>query len=139
MPHPKSPGPELKGDASAAAQPRSGAAQCAANTRSVSAPTTQPDLDEVESELTPGMQVRVVGLRNAREHNGKEGVLISPVVKENTKRWNLRLLTGELLALKPDNLQVCGGGPSMQAMIMALERAGEYDKAAMLRSVIPEC
>ena len=88
--------------------------------------------------LTPGMQVRVSGLRNAREHNGKEGVLISCVTKEGVKRWNLRLLTGELLALKPENLEKCSAGPSMHAMVQALERAGEHDKAAMLRSVLPD-
>ena len=85
------------------------------------------------------MQVRVSGLQNARQHNGKEGVLISSVVKDGVKRWNLRLLTGELLALKAGNLEVSGGrAPSMQAMIEALERAGEHDKAAMLRAVLPD-
>jgi len=84
------------------------------------------------------MQVRVCGLRSARQHNGKEAVLISPVVKDGVERWNVRLLSGELLALKPDNLQACRAGPSMRAMVQALERAGEHDKAAMLRSVIPE-
>ena len=84
------------------------------------------------------MQVRVHGLQNAKQHNGKEGVLISSCVKDHVTRWNLRLLTGELLALKPENLEECGGAPSMQAMIQALERAGELDKAAMLRAVMPE-
>lgn len=83
------------------------------------------------------MQVKVTGLRNAREHNGKEGVLISSCVKDRVKRWNLRLLSGELLALKPENLEVCGAAPSMRAMVQALERAGEHEKAMMLRSVIP--
>jgi hypothetical protein len=65
-------------------------------------------------------------------------VLISPVVKDGVKRWNLRLLTGELLALKAENLEREGGGPSMKAMVQALERAGEHEKAAMLRSVLPD-
>ena len=84
------------------------------------------------------MKVKVTGLRNAKEHNGKDGVLISPVVKDGVKRWNLRLLTGELLALKAENLEREGGGPSMKAMVQALERAGEHEKAAMLRSVLPD-
>ena len=86
------------------------------------------------------MQVRVTGLQKAREHNGKEGVLISSVVKDGVKRWNLRLLSGELLALKAENLEVSSGhrAPSMQAMIEALERAGEHDKASMLRAVLPD-
>ena len=84
------------------------------------------------------MQVRVVGLQGAKQHNGKDGVLISLGVKDGVRRWNLRLLTGELLALKPDNLEVCGKAPSMQAMVAALERAGEHEKAAMLRSVLPD-
>ena len=50
----------------------------------------------------------------------------------------LRLLTGELLALKAENLEREGGGPSMKAMVQALERAGEHEKAAMLRSVLPD-
>ena len=53
-------------------------------------------------------------------------------------RWNLRLKSGELLALKPSNLEALESGPSMQKMIDALERAGEIDKAAMLRSVLPD-
>ena len=85
------------------------------------------------------MQVRVAGLQNAREHNGKDGILISPVVKKGVKRWNLRLLSGELLALKPENLQMCGSGaPPVEAMVKALERAGEHEKAAMLRAVLPD-
>lgn len=84
------------------------------------------------------MQVRVTGLQNARQHNGKEGVLISAVMKDGVKRWNLRLLSGELLALKPENLEVAGGAPSIQAMVQALERAGEHEKAAMLRGVLPD-
>ena len=91
-----------------------------------------------DGPLTPGMKVKVTGLRNAKEHNGKDGVLISPVVKDGVKRWNLRLLTGELLALKAENLEREGGGPSMKAMVQALERAGEHEKAAMLRSVLPD-
>ena len=87
------------------------------------------------------MQVRVHGLQGAREHNGKEGVLIAPVATQaNGIRWNLRLLTGELLALKPENLQRCGGraAPSILAMVEALERAGEHEKADMLRTVMPD-
>jgi hypothetical protein len=83
------------------------------------------------------MQVTVLGLRNARQHNGKEGVLISSGIKDNVRRWNLRLLTGELLALKPESLRVSGGTPSMQSMVDALESAGEHDKAAMLRAILP--
>jgi len=125
---------EPQGDADSDARLEPPETRSAINTR----PPPKPTAHDGRAEFTPGMQVRVIGLRNALEHNGREGVLISPVVKDHVKRWNLRLLTGELLALKPDNLQACGGGPSMQAMIMALERAGEYDKAAMLRSVIPD-
>lgn len=91
--------------------------------------------------LTPGMQVRIHSLQGAREHNGKEGVLIAPVATQSSgTRWNLRLLTGELLALKPENLRPCGGraAPSMHDMVAALERAGEYEKADMLRAVLPE-
>ena len=87
------------------------------------------------------MQVRIHGLQKANEHNGKEGVLIAPVATpDGSKRWNLRLLTGELLALKPDNIRACGKktAPSMRAMVEALERAGEHEKARMLRAVLPE-
>ena len=89
-------------------------------------------------EFTPGMKVRVRGLRSASHYNGKEGVLISSSVKDNVKRWNLRLLSGDLLALKPENMEAFEKAPSMQAMIRALERAGEHDKAAMLRAVLPD-
>ena len=93
---------------------------------------------DADEHLRPGMQVRIVGLQNAREHNGKGGVLIAPVATPSGTRWNLRLESGELLALKPTNLETSGVSPSMQKMIEALERAGELDKAAMLRSVLPD-
>ncbi len=90
-------------------------------------------------ELTPGMQVRVKGLERARQHNDKEGVLITPIITaEHGSRWNIRMLSGELLALKPENLEPCASAPSVQAMVDALERAGEHDKAALLRSMIPD-
>lgn len=101
-------------------------------------PAREGCIREPDAALAPGMQVRVIGLRRAQEHNSKEGVLISLGVKDNVRRWNLRLQTGELLALKPENLEVCGKAPSMQAMVLALERAGEYDKAALLRTVLPD-
>ena len=90
--------------------------------------------------FTAGMQVRVVGLRNATQHNGNEGVLIAPMPKttQHGDRWNIRMLTGELLALKEGNMEPCETTPSVVAMIEALERAGEYDKAALLRSVLPD-
>ena len=65
-------------------------------------------------------------------------MLIAPVATPSGTRWNLRLESGELLALKPTNLETSGVSPSMQKMIEALERAGELDKAAMLRSVLPD-
>ena len=101
-------------------------------------PTSQSRPAGEDSEFTPGMHVRIVGLQSAREHNGKEGVLIAPVATASGTRWNLRLKSGELLALKPSNLEALESGPSMQKMIDALERAGEIDKAAMLRSVLPD-
>jgi hypothetical protein len=103
--------------------------------------TPPPEAAHTTPAFTPGMQVRVHGLQGAREHNGKEGVLIAPVATQaNGIRWNLRLLTGELLALKPENLQRCGGraAPSILAMVEALERAGEHEKADMLRTVMPD-
>ena len=85
------------------------------------------------------MQVRVVDLVNAPQHNGNEAVLIAPMrSSEHGDRWNLRMLSGELLALKPENLQPSKAAPSVSKMIEALERAGEHDKAALLRSVLPD-
>ena len=90
-------------------------------------------------KLAPGVQVRVVGLQKAKQHNGKEGVLIAPIITaEHGSRWNIRMLTGELLALRPQNLEACGSAPSVQSMVDALERAGEHTKAALLRGMIPE-
>ena len=103
----------------------------------------QPPVNEVsgkkQSIFSPGMQVRVVDLVNAPQHNGNEAVLIAPMrSSERGDRWNLRMLSGELLALKPENLQPSKAAPSVSKMIEALERAGEHDKAALLRSVLPD-
>ena len=79
-------------------------------------------------------------MQNAKHHNGTEGVLISTVSSaEHGYRWNVRMVTGELLALKVQNLQPVATTPSIVAMVEALERAGEFDKASLLRSVLPDC
>ena len=122
--------PPIKGLRSVLPPPSLQAASPSA-TKAIGAP------QEFDTVLSPGKHVTVRRLRNACKHNGKEGVLISSGVKDSVKRWNLRLLTGELLALKPENLHFSGGAPSMQAMVEALDGAGEHDKAAMLRSILP--
>ncbi len=87
------------------------------------------------------MQVRVCGLTNATHYNGREGVLIgmsdaqSGAGANATGRWNIRLLDGDVLSLKPSNMQTSGASPSISTMIAALERAGEHEKAATLRSM----
>ena len=105
---------------------------------SASMPTSAPVPPDVR--LESGTQVRVTGLQNAKHHNGTEGVLISTVSSaEHGYRWNVRMVTGELLALKVQNLQPVATTPSIVAMVEALERAGEFDKASLLRSVLPDC
>ena len=89
--------------------------------------------------LVPGMKIRVHGLQRAMEHNGKQGVLIAPIITaEHGSRWNIRMESGELLALRQQNLEPCAESPSLQSMADALDRAGETNKAALLRSMIPE-
>ena len=57
---------------------------------------------------------------------------------EHGSRWNIRMESGELLALRQQNLEPCAESPSLQSMADALDRAGETNKAALLRSMIPE-
>ena len=127
-------GERLKGTAPT----RQGKSRQSAAAQEVDSPQQAAPQTGGSAPYTPGMQVRIMGLKNAREHNGKEGVLISPIETPAGKRWNLRLLSGDLLAIKEGNMQVSGIAPSIQAMVAALERAGEHDKAAMLRSVLPD-
>ena len=87
------------------------------------------------SELVAGTQVRVQGLVNAAHHNGKEGVIMGRQPNDNPERHTVRLRSGEILSLREANLDVAGRRPDLQAMIGALERAGEYEKAALLRNV----
>ena len=49
-------------------------------------------------------------------------------------RWNVCLADGHKLSLKEDNLELLELG--MDAMVAALEEAGEHDKAVVLRSTI---
>ena len=51
-------------------------------------------------------------------------------------RWNVCLANGDKLSLKEDNLEVLEMG--LDAMVAALEQAGEHDKAAVLRSTLDQ-
>ena len=74
------------------------------------------EMSAMPSWLKPGSRVHVSGLRNGKEFNGMEGVLMSPVQLRHSSgtagasepRWNVRLLgtgDGEVLALKLGNMQ----------------------------------
>ena len=109
------------------------------------APGTDPDanapgtegkpLDESASlatrGLSPGQRVRIHSLKGAAHHNGKTGILIEQSSLNGIVRWNVRLDSGEKLSLRPSCLEVVGD--EMEAMVTALEHAGEHEKAAVLR------
>ena len=85
--------------------------------------------------ISPGMKVKIHGLKSAHHHNGKDGVVIGQHEDRTTGRYKVRTQTGEILLLKGANLQASTGRPDLQSMINALERAGEHDKAVLLRSI----
>ena len=79
--------------------------------------------------------MRVHGLQSAPHHNGKAGILIEQAdLGDETVRWNVCLAGGEKLALREGNLEVLGAG--MEAMVAALEHAGEHEKAAVLKGTL---
>lgn len=67
--------------------------------------------DGGDSELQPGMRAEVVGLQSAQQHNGFQGILLSSTESDQAAdafakgRKAMRLDSGQLLALKPANLQ----------------------------------
>ena len=80
--------------------------------------------------------MQVHGLQKAAQHNGKFGELAS--FADATGRWNVTLDDGTKLSLNPASLSADAAPaeslrPDMAAMIGALERAGQYQKAALLR------
>ena len=86
--------------------------------------------------LREGARVQVHGLQKAAQHNGKFGELAS--FADATGRWNVTLDDGTKLSLKPASLSADAPPAEslradMAAMIGALERAGQYQKAALLR------
>ena len=86
--------------------------------------------------LREGARVQVHGLQKAAQHNGKFGELAS--FADATGRWNVTLDDGTKLSLKPASLTADAPPaeslrPDISAMIGALERAGQYQKAALLR------
>ena len=95
-------------------------------------------LDEIASlpatsGLFPGQRVRIHSLNGAPHHNGKTGILIDEqsAYGDGTVRWKVCLSSGEKLSLRPGCLEVLG--EEMEAMVAALEHAGEHEKAAVLR------
>eukprot|EP00966_Prymnesium_polylepis_P097088 2248633-Prymnesium_polylepis.2 len=85
--------------------------------------------------LVPGARIRIQGLSAAAHHNGKEGVIIGRH-EGSSDRFKVHTGTGEVLALRPANLSACGDSPGLMDMIAALERAGEHQKAALLRGTV---
>ena len=68
--------------------------------------------------LKAGAQVHISGLRHGEDFNGMVGVLMSPAqattAAVSESRWNVRLLgagDGEVLALKPGNMQHLASSP----------------------------
>ena len=86
--------------------------------------------------LSAGTRIRVHGLKSAAHHNGKHGMVVG-MHEGSSDRHKVRLDSGEIVALKVANLTVSSPAPDFYAMIGALERAGEHDKAALLRRSLP--
>jgi ribosomal protein L12E/L44/L45/RPP1/RPP2 len=85
------------------------------------------------ASLAPGQRVRVHGLKAAPQHNGKTGIVIEQTESgDGAVRWNVCLAGGEKLALRETNIEQLGAG--IDAMVAALEQAGEHEKAALLRA-----
>lgn len=84
--------------------------------------------------LSPGQRVRIHSLKGAAHHNGKTGILIEQSIIDGTEQWNVCLSCGNKLSLRPGCLEVLG--EEIEAMAAALEHAGEYEKAAVLRHKI---
>eukprot|EP00747_Dinoflagellata_sp_TGD_P203842 gnl/TRDRNA2_/TRDRNA2_77473_c0_seq1.p1 gnl/TRDRNA2_/TRDRNA2_77473_c0~~gnl/TRDRNA2_/TRDRNA2_77473_c0_seq1.p1 ORF type:complete len:624 (+),score=121.94 gnl/TRDRNA2_/TRDRNA2_77473_c0_seq1:129-1874(+) len=63
------------------------------------------------SDLTPGTAVRIHSLKGAPELNGQEGVCNN--FDAASGRWQVKFSSGELKALKPENLQVAPKRKSM--------------------------
>ena len=85
------------------------------------------------ASLAPGQRVRVHGLKAAPQHNGKTGIVIEQTeTGDGVVRWNVCLAGGEKLALREANIEQLGAG--IDAMVAALEQAGEHQKAALLRA-----
>lgn len=57
----------------------------------------------LDKELRPGVEVAIHGLKGAAELNGKSGKV--ETWDADKGRWTVRLPSGELKALKPENLQ----------------------------------
>ncbi|KAL1498800.1 hypothetical protein AB1Y20_014107 [Prymnesium parvum] len=88
-----------------------------------------------DAPLAVGARVRLHSLRSAAHQNGKQGVLMGRHDGDGA-RLKVRLDSGEILALRPANVAVCQPPPQLAAMVAALERAGEHQKAALLRECI---
>ena len=85
------------------------------------------------ASLAPGQRVRIHGLKAAAQHNGKTGIVIEQTeTGDGAVRWNVCLAGGEKLALREANIEQLGAG--IDAMVAALEQAGEHEKAALLRA-----
>ena len=61
--------------------------------------STSPDV----AALAPGLEVRLQGLKMKPEMNGQEGVLL--MFDEVKGRWQMKLNSGKVLEVKPENLQ----------------------------------
>ena len=61
--------------------------------------STSPDV----AALAPGLEVRLQGLKMKPEMNGQEGVLL--MFDEAKGRWQIKLNSGKVLEVKPENLQ----------------------------------
>ena len=57
---------------------------------------------DLGTELKPGLTVKVVGLKNAPEHNGKRGKLVSFDAERG--RWEVRMRSGKAMKIKSENL-----------------------------------
>ena len=55
------------------------------------------------AELAPGLEVRLQGLKMKPEMNGQVGVLL--MFDEAKGRWQVKLNSGKVLEVKPENLQ----------------------------------
>lgn len=87
--------------------------------------------ERASSGMATGTRVTIHGLKSAAYQNGKGGLVLGP--HDTSDRLRVRLDTGEVLALKKANLRACDAAPQISVMIAALERAGEFEKAALLR------